>query len=82
MVEGGRTPCLTAIELQQLGFKIVFWPCTALYAVAYTLGKVFKKLHETGSTSDYQEQMLSFNDFNGLVGLEKYLEIDKRYKTD
>lgn len=82
MVEGGKTPCLTALELQQLGFKIVFWPCTALYAVACTLQRVFKTLHETGSTSPYQKQMLSFNDFNALVGLEKYLEIDKRYKTD
>ena len=82
MVEGGRTPCLTAGELKQLGFKIVFWPCTALYAVAYTLEKVFRTLQETGSTTSYQEQMLSFSKFNELVGLEKYLELDKRYKTD
>lgn len=82
MVEGGRTPSLTALELQQLGFKIVFWPCTALYAIAYTLLNVFKTLQETGSTSDYQKQMLSFHDFNALVGLENYLELDKRYKTD
>ena len=81
MVEGGKTPCLTAEELQQLGFKIVFWPCTALYAVAYALEKVFRTLQETGSTAPYQEQMLSFSKFNELVGLEKYLELDKRYKT-
>ncbi len=82
MVEGGRTPCLTAGELQQLGFKIVFWPCTALYAVAHTLENVFKVLQETGSTTQYNEQMLSFNQFNELVGLDKYLELDKRFKTD
>lgn len=82
MVEGGKTPCLTAAELQQIGFKIVFWPCSALYAVADALQKVFRTLQESGSTSSYQAQMLSFSDFNALVGLEKYLELDKRYKTD
>ena len=82
MVEGGRTPCLTAADLQQLGFKIVFWPCTALYSITYTLNNVFRILHETGSTAQYQEQMLSFNKFNELVGLDKYLELDKRYRTD
>jgi len=81
MVEGGKTPCLTAGELQQLGFKIVFWPCTALYTVAYGLEEVFRVLHETGSTTKYNDNMLSFIEFNELVGLDKYLELDKRYKT-
>ncbi|MDD3364478.1 MAG: oxaloacetate decarboxylase [Syntrophomonas sp.] len=80
MVEGGKTPCLSAGELQQLGFTIVFWPCTAIYSVAYTLDKAFKALKDTGSTAQYQEHMLNFNDFNELVCLEKYLELDKRYK--
>jgi 2-methylisocitrate lyase-like PEP mutase family enzyme len=82
MVEGGRTPCLTAGELQQLGFKIVFWPCTALYTIAHSLTKVFQVLLETGSTELYHEHMLRFSDFNELVGLEKYLDLDKRYRTD
>lgn len=81
MVEGGRTPCLTARELHQLGFKIVFWPCTSIYTIAHSLTEVLRVLLETGSTALYQEHMLSFKDFNELVGLEKYLELDKSYKS-
>lgn len=81
MVEGGRTPCLSGEDLKQLGFKIVFWPCTALYALGAALEKVFSTLLATGSTAACQAEMLSFNDFNQLVGLEKYLDLDSRYKT-
>jgi len=81
MVEGGRTPCLSSQDLQQLGFKIVFYPCTALYTLAAALQKVFSTLLATGSTTSCQAEMLSFNDFNQLVGLDKYLDLDSRYKT-
>ncbi|MGI6434623.1 MAG: isocitrate lyase/PEP mutase family protein [Syntrophomonadaceae bacterium] len=81
MVEGGRTPCLSAEALRQLGFKIVFWPCTALYTLASALQKVFASLLETGSTSCCQAEMLTFNQFNHLVGLDEYLDLDNIYKS-
>ncbi|HWP97346.1 MAG TPA: oxaloacetate decarboxylase [Syntrophomonadaceae bacterium] len=80
MVEGGRTPVLTAIELRQLGFKIVFWPCTAIYSVARILEKVFQSLRDTGSTNLCEEHMVNFSEFNQLVSLDKYLELDRRFK--
>lgn len=80
MVEGGRTPILKAEELQQLGFKIVFWPCTALYTVARMLGQVLGELKKSGTTEACRDLMLSFNEFNQLVGLEEYLLLDQRYK--
>lgn len=81
MVEGGRTPILNAMELQQLGFKIVFWPCTALYTVARALGQVLSELRQSGTSSAIRDQMLSFNEFNQLVGLDEYLKLDQRYKV-
>lgn len=80
MVEGGRTPILNADELRQLGFKIVFWPCTALYTAAHALGQVLSKLNQSGTTEGCQNLMLNFNDFNRLVGLDDYLRLDQRYK--
>lgn len=81
MVEGGRTPILTSKELQQLGFKLVFWPCTALYTVARSLENVFTTLHEYGSTARHQESMLNFGQFNELVGLDAYLQLQNKYKV-
>jgi methylisocitrate lyase len=80
MVEGGRTPLLKAGELQQLGFRIVFWPCTALYTVARALGQVLNELQQSGSTDACRNIMLSFSEFNRLVGLDEYLQLDQRYK--
>jgi len=81
MVEGGRTPILTSKELQQLGFKMVFWPCTALYTLAHSLENVFRDLHKYGSTINNQERMLNFGQFNELVGLEAYLQLQNKYKV-
>ncbi|MEN6391780.1 MAG: oxaloacetate decarboxylase [Syntrophomonas sp.] len=80
MVEGGRTPILTAEELHQLGFTIVFWPCTALYTVARTLSQVLGELKRSGTTDACRDLMLSFSEFNQLVGLDEYLQLDQRYK--
>ena len=80
MVEGGRTPVLTAGELHQLGFKMVFWPCTALYSVARNLARVFTVLLETGCTCACQDEMLNFTQFNQLVGFDDYRELELRYK--
>lgn len=81
MVEGGKTPCLSSLDLQQLGFKIVFWPCTVLYAIAHTMQSVFNILLNTGSTDAYRHNMLDFNEFNQLMGLEKYLALSSKYKA-
>lgn len=81
MVEGGKTPCLTSGELQQLGFNIVFWPCTVLYAITHTMQSVFEILLKTGSTDAYRADMLDFNEFNQLMGLEKYLALSRKYKA-
>lgn len=81
MVEGGRTPELTVQKLGELGFKIVFWPCSALYAVVHILQEVFHNLQETGSTRSCRDRMLNFNEFNRLVGLDEYLRLDQKYRT-
>ncbi|WWV72824.1 2,3-dimethylmalate lyase [Sporomusa ovata DSM 2662] len=80
MIEGGKTPGLTAGQLQALGFKIVFWPCTALYAVVHSLTAIFTELKETGTTKRYEDSMLNFSEFNQFVGLEKFQELEQKYK--
>ncbi|WP_425058732.1 2,3-dimethylmalate lyase [Sporomusa carbonis] len=82
MIEGGRTPCLTARQLEELGFKIVFWPCTALYSVVHCLTSVFKELRDTGTTQGYGGRMLTFSEFNRFIGLEQFQELEQKYKYD
>lgn len=80
MIEGGRTPVLTASQLQELGFKVVFWPCTSVYTVTKAFGTVMRQLREQGTTTGSGQEMLSFEQFNEFIGLNAYSELDQKYK--
>ena len=80
MIEGGRTPNLTSKDLENLGFDIVFWPCTLVYTVTKALGDVLRALRDEGTTNNVHDKMLSFSQFNSFIGLEDYNELDKKYK--
>jgi len=79
MVEGGKTPLMTSAQLQELGFRIVFWPCTALYTVFKALQDVFSELKISGTTASIAEKMNSFQQFNELVGLPEYTALERKY---
>lgn len=80
MIEGGRTPNLTSKDLENLGFDIVFWPCSLVYTVAKALGDVLRCLRDDGTTCACRDKMLTFSQFNSLIGLDDYNELDKKYK--
>lgn len=82
MIEGGRTPCLSDKQLGELGYKIVFWPCTALYAVVRCLGEVYTSLREEGTTRAHWDRLLTFAEFNNFIGVDRYRELEKKYKND
>lgn len=79
MVEGGKTPILTAKELQDIGYSIAAFPLSTLYAAAWGVRLAMKTLFETGTTSGYMDQMITFGDFNKLVGLEDIRATESRY---
>lgn len=72
MIEGGKTPEVDARALGEMGFKLVFWPCTAPYVTAKNLIEVFEILKRDGTTLRARHMMLSFAEFNALVNLERF----------
>jgi carboxyvinyl-carboxyphosphonate phosphorylmutase len=82
MVEGGKTPILTAKELQEIGYSIATFPLSTLYAAAYGVKMAMEELARTGTTSGYIDRMISFTEFNHLVGLEKVRERETYYYKD
>jgi len=70
---------MTSAQLQELGFRIVFWPCTALYTVFKALEDVFSELKNSGTTAGVAEKMNSFQQFNDLVGLPEYTALERKY---
>ncbi len=80
MVEGGKTPFLSAQELERLGFKLVVYPLSGLFAATQAIQEMAHHLRTTGSTIGYNN-MVSFQQFEEIIGLKSYREIEKRFVT-
>ena len=78
IVEGGKTPVITTAELQKLGFKIVFFPLTALMAVTEVMNHCFQTLKTEGTTINLTG-LTKFQEFQQLMGVPAYLQIEKDY---
>jgi 2,3-dimethylmalate lyase len=68
-IEAGRSPLLSAAALQAIGYAVVVFPVAATYAVAYALRELFATLKADGTTQACLPQMVTFEEFNELVGL-------------
>jgi carboxyvinyl-carboxyphosphonate phosphorylmutase len=79
MVEGGRTPLMSASELAALGYRLVIFPTTSTYVTAYAVTMAMKELKEKGTTAGALKSMLTFPEFNELVGLPAVRDIENRY---
>ncbi|CAN8312808.1 unnamed protein product [Cochlearia groenlandica] len=81
MLEGGRTPLHTPYELKDMGFHLIAHPLTTLYASTRALVDVLKILKETGTTKDHMEKMITFEEFNRLVNLDSWYELESKYSN-
>lgn len=79
MVEGGRTPLCTNEELEKLGYNLVIWPTASTYVTAFMMTELMNELKETGTTEGCMDKMISFQDFNKLIGLNEYNALGEKY---
>ena len=82
MIEGGKTPLIPAKEPEEMGYAVVFWACSAVYAISKTLYDLFTDLKEKGTTEDHVKNMVEFGHFNSIIGLDTYKELERKYKVD
>jgi len=81
MVEGGKTPMLSAAELEALGFSLVIFPGGIVRALAKTAGEYYASLAAHGSTQPFRERMFDFNELNGLIGTPEMIDRGKNYEA-
>jgi len=79
MIEGGATPISSAATLHKMGFKIILYPLSILFANAYASLQVLKELKRTGTTTKSHSKLVSFDQFNELVELPKFKKLESRY---
>jgi 2-methylisocitrate lyase-like PEP mutase family enzyme len=81
MVEGGKTPSLSAAELEAIGFALVIFPGAIVRALAQTAREYYASLAGHGTTEPFRSRMLDFEGLNNLIGTSEMVALGKRYET-
>ncbi|MFL6390890.1 MAG: oxaloacetate decarboxylase [Nitrososphaeraceae archaeon] len=81
MIEEGLTPNLPAKDLLRMGYRIVVFPLSGLYAATFAIKEVFLELKNSGATQEGRKMMVTFKDFNKFVDLQRYAALEKRYAS-
>ncbi|MGH2842679.1 MAG: isocitrate lyase/PEP mutase family protein, partial [Solirubrobacteraceae bacterium] len=69
MSETGRTPPLTADQLEQIGYSMVIFPSTQTWLFARSYQQLLDEIKLTGTTMALRDRMMPFDDVNELLGL-------------
>jgi 2-methylisocitrate lyase-like PEP mutase family enzyme len=81
MVEGGKTPTLSAAELDSIGFALVIFPGAIVRALGHMAGEFYASLAANGSNEPFRNRMLDFAGINELVGTPEMIALGRRYET-
>lgn len=79
MIEGGATPISSAENLYKMGFKIILYPLSVLFANTFATINILNELKKAGTTTKLKNKLVSFDQFNDLVELRKFLRLEKKY---
>ncbi len=80
MIEGGATPLSSAETLNKMGFKIILYPLSVLYANSFATMNILKELKKSGNTAKYKHKVVNFDQFNDLVELPKFRKMEKKFR--
>jgi methylisocitrate lyase len=79
MIEKGKTPVLPKEKLVDLGFQLILYPLAGLFAAAHGLANIYQKIHADQTTLGAAEQLMAFDEFNELIGVEEKYALANRY---
>ncbi len=79
MSEGAKTPILPNKKLEEMGYKVAFWPSIATWSAALAIENMYKILKENDTTEGNFDKLYDFNEFNKLMGLQEIYDLYKKY---
>jgi 2-methylisocitrate lyase-like PEP mutase family enzyme len=80
MVEGGRTPVLTAAELEAIGYRIAIFPATGFLASAAALESVYAGIKARGSSVGGETPLYPFPAMSQLMGFDEVAAFDRAHR--
>lgn len=82
MTEGGKTPMLTAQELDDLGYSVVLFPATGFKAMLKTLQELYAEIVETGTQQGAMDRIISWEGRNDVTGLDEIVALEEKYTAE
>lgn len=78
--EHGKTPDLGAQRFQELGFGLVIYPSSTLFAAAQSTKDLAAALMVEGSTQSVVPRMMPFDEINGILGKDEWDSVEDRLR--
>ncbi len=82
MIHGGKTPLLPTEELGALGFHLILYPLDGLFSAAKVVERMYAKLKEHGTTIGEDDALMTFDQFNDLIGVQAKYDMAERFGVD
>jgi carboxyvinyl-carboxyphosphonate phosphorylmutase len=77
--ESGKTPLLSLEEIRSLGFKLVIFPVSMLFAATHAMLQLLGVLKQGQTPAAFAGQMVTFAQFTNQIGLPGIQALERRY---
>jgi len=77
--ESGKTPLLPLGDIQALGFTLVIFPVSLLFAATHAMLALLELLKTGETPTAYGERMVTFSQFTTQLGLPDIQALERRY---
>ncbi|NIS60143.1 MAG: methylisocitrate lyase [Proteobacteria bacterium] len=79
MTEFGRTPYLTAAKFQEMGYRMVIYPASAMRVTIKAIHELFTEIRSTGTQRQFLERMFTRDQLYELIGYREMLDLEKQF---
>ncbi len=77
--ESGKTPLLSLEEIHALGYQLVIFPVSMLFAATHALLELLEVLKQGRTPLAFAERMATFSQFTDQIGLPDIQALERRY---
>lgn len=77
--DGGKTPMLPLDEIRTLGFKLVIFPVSTLFAATHAMLSLLNVLQQGQTPTAFRSQMVNFSQFTDQIGLPTIQALERRF---
>lgn len=79
MASSGKTPFLSAAEMQELGFRVCIYPNFVILAAIPVVRRLLRHLNETGDVRSLVNDIATFKEFFDLMGMDHVRALEEKY---